>query len=254
MRRLLAALVLVVTAPPTLAWTPQTRIKMVEDAIRLMPESLSLALESHHDNVRRGAVAPMADEDDPAHHPPWSGGTLDAEIATRAESLVVEISEMKSFKAVAERLGELAHFIADAEFPPGASGSDGAGRYPHFSDFCASRREKFPVVFYGHENGALASGDYRAFALAILERSKLNDDELARAYAAAGDPPDPSHFDDRSVPFAVGSLSYSHAVTDIVRAWLAVWERAGGDVGRTPYLDPNAPRSDPPPPSGDRRP
>jgi len=254
MRRLLAAFVLVVTVPPTLAWTPQTRIKMVDEAIRLMPGSLSLALEGHLDDIHRGVVAPMASEDEPSHRPPWSDGTLDAEIAARAESLVVEIQEMKSFKTVAERFGELAHFVADAEFPPGASGADGEKRYAHFSAFCESRREKFPLVFYGHDDAALAGGDYRAFALAVLERSKRNDGQLARAYAAAGEPPDPSHFDDRSVPFAVGSLSYSHSVTDIVRVWLAVWERAGGDIGRTPYLDPNAPRSDPPPPPSDRRP
>ena len=39
-----------------------------------------------------------------------------------------------------------------------------------------------------------------------------------------------------SVPFAVGSLSYSHSVNDIVRAWLITWNAAGGDMGRTPYL------------------
>ena len=60
-----------------------------------------------------------------------------------------------------------------------------------------------------------------------------------RAYAAAGDPPHPSAFDDRSVPFAIASLSYSHAITDVARAWLAAWSQAGGDVGRTPYLERN---------------
>ena len=61
------------------------------------------------------------------------------------------------------------------------------------------------------------------------------DRELARAYAAAGDPPAAAAFDDRSIPFAVGSLSYSRAVNDIVRAWLTAWRMAGGDTGRTPY-------------------
>ena len=31
---------------------------------------------------------------------------------------------------------------------------------------------------------------------------------------------------DRSVPFAVGSLSYSRCVTNIVRIWLEIWQRA----------------------------
>ena len=91
-------------------------------------------------------------------------------------------------------------------------------------------------MFYGHEEDGLARDDYRAFAAGVVRRASAEDRELARAYAAAGDPPDPAAFDDRSVPFAVGSLSYSHGVTDLVRVWLAVWRRAGGDMGRTPYV------------------
>ena len=253
MRRLaVAALASLVAVSSSLAWTPQTRIKMVDEAIRLMPESLSLALADHRDDVRRGAVAPMANEDSPAHQPPWSGGTLDAEIASRAETLVVEVETMTSFAAVAQRFGELAHFVSDAGFPPAASEGDAAGRYVHFADFCETRRERFPLVFYGHEDHELAAGSFEGFALSILARAKSEDGELARAYAAAGDPPDPAHFDDRSVPFAVGSLSYSHTVTNIVRAWLAAWEQAGGDSGLTPYRDLST--SDPDSPGSDRRP
>jgi hypothetical protein len=92
------------------------------------------------------------------------------------------------------------------------------------------------VVFYGHDSAELASGDFRAYALSVMKRARGEDRQLARAYAAAGDPPNPAAFDDRSVPFAVGSLSYSRTFTDIVRVWLAAWEHASGDMGRTPYL------------------
>ena len=37
------------------------------------------------------------------------------------------------------------------------------------------------------------------------------------------------------LPFAVGSLAYSRGITNIVRVWLSVWQRAGGDMGRIPY-------------------
>ena len=42
-----------------------------------------------------------------------------------------------------------------------------------------------------------------------------------------------------------GSLAYSRTVTLVVRAWLAAWRQAGGDVGRTPYLEKPAPRAGP---------
>jgi len=80
--------------------------------------------------------------------------------------------------------------------------------------------------------------------LQLLSTARNDDEELARAYAAAGDPPDPSHFDDRSVPFAVGSLAYSRAVSGIAQIWLSIWSAIGGDMDRTPYLEPDTHRGE----------
>jgi len=71
-----------------------------------------------------------------------------------------------------------------------------------------------------------------------MRRARDEDRQLARAYAVAGDPPSPAAFDDRSIPFAIGSLCYSRSVNDVVRVWLRVWQDAGGDVEYTPYREP----------------
>jgi hypothetical protein len=221
------------------AWQPETRVRMVDEAVRLMPASLRLVLETRREMVLRGMLEPMTEEDGPAHRPPWHGGTLDAEVGLRAKALVDSVERTASFEQVARNFGELAHYVADSSFPPGASGQAGAARYANFAAFCESRRERFPLVFYGHDDPDLDHGDFRAFALRILREARSEDVELARAYLEAGDPPAPAAFDDRSIPFAVGSLSYSRTVTYIVRAWLAAWGRADGDLGRTPYLRPS---------------
>ena len=83
--------------------------------------------------------------------------------------------------------------------------------------------------------------DRAAQVKSILKRARSDDARLSHIYEKAGDPPNPIFFDDRSVPFAVGSLAYSRTVTDIVRFWLDAWNRAHGDIGRTPYLKPAAP-------------
>ena len=70
-----------------------------------------------------------------------------------------------------------------------------------------------------------------------MAEARAEDTELARAYAAAGNPPAAAAFDDRSVPFAVASLSYSRTVTRVVRVWIRAWRDASGDVSRTPYLE-----------------
>jgi hypothetical protein len=226
---------------PTPAWTPETRVRMVDEAVRLLPYSLRLALERHREALLRGALEPMTNEDGPAHLPAASGGSLESSISDAAAGLLGALERPEPFPEIARRFGTLAHYVSDAGFPPGAAGREGLERYRHFAGFCETRRERFPVVFYGHDDDDLARRDYAAFAQGIVGRAAREDGELARAYAAAGDPPDPSAFDDRSVPFAVGSLSYSHSITEIVRIWFAVWEQAGGDTGRTPYRNGGGP-------------
>jgi hypothetical protein len=229
------AIALALSLSPAVAWVPETRVSMVDEAVRLMPASLRAALEHHREDVLLGMLAPMVHEDDPEHRPPWAQGTLDAAVDREARGLLETLGRQTPFGDIARRFGSVAHYVADAGFPPTSSKADGAERYFHFSRFCEERRERFPFVFYGHHDQSLADGDWSGFALRVMDRASQSDSELARAYAAAGDPPNPAAFDDRSVPFAVGSLAYSRSITDIVRIWLSIWERAEGDMGRIPY-------------------
>jgi hypothetical protein len=232
------AILLAVSLSPAVAWAPETRVRMVDEAARLMPAGLRAALENHREALRRGMLEPMVREDGPEHRPPWARGTLDAAVEREALGLLEILGHPTAFDEIARRFGRVAHYVADAGFPPGASKRGGSERYAHFSAFCEDRRARFPFVFYGHDDETLAAGNWRGFALRVMEQASQGDRELARAYAAAGDPPDPAAFDDRSVPFAIGSLSYSRTITHIVRIWLGIWQRAGGDMGRIPYWPP----------------
>jgi hypothetical protein len=232
--RLVAGILFVLTAWPAAAWVPETRVKMVDEAVRFMPPSLRIALEGHRSELLRGMLGPMKTEDAPEHRSPALEGTLDQTVAAEAEELAGILAGQTTFPKIADRFGRLAHYILDAGFPPGVS-PDGDGRYHHFGKFCESRRGRFPLVFYGHDDDMLAAGDYRGYALQVIERSLHNDRQLAEIYTRDAEHPHASNFDDRSVPFAVGSLAYSRSINDVVRVWLTVWEKAGGDVGRTPY-------------------
>jgi hypothetical protein len=211
---------------------------MTDEAVRFMPATLRLALETHREALLRGMLEPQIREDEPEHRPSWSGGSLERQVDLEARALAEMLTTRRPFGEIAQAFGRLAHYVLDAGFPPGAGNPGDPKRYRHFAGFCEDRREKFPLVFYGHQEPALKPDDFLAFAGEVAGRARDEDRELARAYAAAGDPPSPSAFDDRSVPFAIGSLCYSRSVTDLVRAWLSVWEHAGGDMGRTPYKQP----------------
>jgi hypothetical protein len=208
---------------------------MVDDAVKLMPPSLRSVLEKRRDDVRRGMLLPMTAEDAPAHRPPWDGGTVAASVDAAARDLVSGAETRVSFHDVARRFGVLAHYVADAGFPPAAAGAPGAARYAHFAALCETRRPRFPFVYYPRDDAALAQGDFTAFTLEVLGRARGDDANLSRAYADAPNWTDPAAFDDRSVPFAIASLSYSRSVSDIVQAWLAAWRLCHGDLAGTPY-------------------
>lgn len=230
------ALTLAIAATDAAAWTAETRLRVADEAVRFMPASLRLALERHRDDLRRGVLEPMADEDGPEHRAATGGGTLDASVGAAATALQEAVARPMPFRDVVLRFGMLAHFVMDAGFPPLAAGRTAPRRYAHYAEFANRRLGKFPLVFLGHDDPELARGDFRAFARTVVAQAAREDDHLARAYAAAGWPPDPAAFDDRSIPFAVASLSYSRTVNAVVRAWLEAWRRAGGDMGYTPYM------------------
>lgn len=221
------------------AWTAPTRVRMTDDAVLFLPPALRSVIAQRHDPLLRGMLEPMTREDDPAHRPRRSGGTLESSIDSAFRDLVKAVDSHQPFGEIARRFGILAHFVADAGFPPGSGGPDGDRRYAHFAAFCESRRPKFPLVFYGHDSPALARGDVTGFAAAIVERARAQDSDLARAYAQAPSWDDPASFDDRSIPFAIASLSYSRAVTDVAQAWVAAWRACHGDLAGTPYLAPS---------------
>ena len=82
--------------------------------------------------------------------------------------MTAAVDGREPFAVVALRFGELAHFVADAAFPPLAGGSGDEARYAHFSSLVDDRLDKIPLVFYGHGDPMLERGDAAAFARAVL--------------------------------------------------------------------------------------
>jgi hypothetical protein len=228
----LALLVFLCGVTPSSSWTAETRMKMVDDAVKMMPRSLRTVLGTHREALMRGALEPMATEGGPEHAP----AALPGRAAEESDRLVQAVDSLQSFREIAVRFGALAHTVADAGFPPLAAGEQGAGHYTDFALFVEQRMDRFPLVFYGHGDFREQALDRAGYVHEVLARAVENDRKIAAIYAKAGDPPAAAFFDDRSVPFAVGSLSYSRTVNDIVRIWLDAWNRAHGDLGRTPYL------------------
>jgi hypothetical protein len=233
MRHAILVLAPLVACSAALAWAPESRVRIVDQSVRLMPESLRTALERHRRPLLEGMLEPAVEEDGRDHRPAATGGALESAAGRAQAELAEALARPTDFAEIARRLGRVAHWVADAGYPPAhGTDADAGRRYRHFGSFCDGRLDRVPLVFYGHDDLDRGFAPLLGDVVATAER---NDRDLARAYAAAGDPPSPAAFDDRSVPFAICSLSYSQAVTNVVRAWLGAWKEADGDLRRTPY-------------------
>jgi hypothetical protein len=126
---------------------------------------------------------------------------------------------------VIQRLGVLAHLVADANNPFHVAND--APRHSEtrndFETYFERRLVKFPTVFYGLDP-AFRLNRYldRTFARSAKFYPLMRGEYARGGHAAV--------FDDRSTAFGVASISYSRAVTDLVNIYYYIWKEAGGDV------------------------
>ncbi len=242
------SLLLILAAAPSraLGWTPAMDDRVAHEAIRLMPTSLREILETHLADMTAGIREAAGDESGPDHTlDPGQEGSSAATLAARkvAETIAM-INGHKPFADVARSMGALAHVIGDLNDPLQVSSDDPAEqRYAgDYASYVESNLDRYPLVFYGWKDthlglpGRPADGDVASFAESIARRSREHYRHIRRAYASSDPRPVAQRFDVRSLPFGIGSLCYSHTVTDTARIWLHIWGRAHGDLRGTPYL------------------
>lgn len=229
-RMLLCAAVLLAALRPSLAFDAAGRAKIAFDAIRLSPPALGRQLLRHRTDVERGAsIADLATED---------LDTTCRRLAADTDAVVAMIDNHRPFRDISRALGRLAGVISLLNHPLwGESDQQSKEDMKRFAAYFEQRMDRFPLVFSGYEQGPLAEQGPAGLARAIRSRYRGDDERLRQAYHPPGGARVlASGFDDRSVPFAIASLAYSHAVTDVASLWIHLWRRANGDLSGTPYL------------------
>lgn len=236
--------------------------RVAEEAVRLMPSSLRSILQRHEHSLAAGTAAARGDESSAGHtFDPGQGAPSSADrLADLVDEAVAQIDGHAPFARVAETFGAIAHVVGDLNNPLQAAESDPrepdfAGR---FDDYVERSLPRYRLVFYGWDdpltqatNASVAAvavrraprnaaDSSRRALLALAERSarraRAQYGPISRAYDPKNPMPFERRFDVRSLPFGIGSLGWSHSVTDTARVWLHVWRRARGDLKGTPYL------------------
>ncbi len=218
------AAVVAMAAQPAPAWTPAARQAIAEQAAALAPRDLTGQLERHRHALSGAAAAPCPGN---AHD---GGVRLAAAMRQEVTAAVAAIRAHRPFAEIVARLGTLAHLAADLNDPLRVDDGDPAEpRYAaDYARYLDSARPRFAVIFYGGGRRLGDAGDLDRLLGRAVERGRRLYPDVAREYRRIGGRSGLTGFDDRSTAFAVGSLAYSHAVSDVAALLRYVWLEAGG--------------------------
>jgi len=224
---------------PAFAWTNASRVRMVDDALRLLPSSLRELLANRRAVLVAAVATPGSPEDQPDHwqHPDGAYGTAAARAETDARELAAAVDAHEPMARIVARFGRLAHWVGDVNDPLHTGDRDPRLKryYADYQKYLEGQIPRFRLVFLGYRSDLLTRSGPRQFLMASAARSREYARPIGRAYTAEGARVSAQMFDERSLAFGVGSLAYSNAVNDIVRVWLWSWERCHGDTSGTPY-------------------
>jgi hypothetical protein len=258
-RRALAAVVLLIAAPPLArAWPAETMTALARDARKLLPRSLSRLLGEREsevlDELQRfppDVTRALARDLPTGRLRPETLAALEAQCA-RALELLKE--EQVSLGLV--RMGGLLRISADLSDPVLAVGPEGwpPGLTREYYALFAANLNRMPVVIDDPETLKVGRKDLPALWQSLLDRSRLQAPVIRTELFRDGRVVDHRRLDYRSPAWAVSSLAYSRAVTAAAATRLAVWREARGDQTHIPRAKEVTPQEPPGALANDRRP
>jgi hypothetical protein len=230
MMRLGTILLLLSLALPSFAWTPTSDERIAKKAATLAPPDLRMLIEKFEPEYRNGLQLAQAEEERDPHQyfVLTRQGRLRERIDRETSSVIKMVRSGQPMASIVERLGVLAHLIADANNPFHVANDNPRASAMHddFEHYFERKMPRFPTVFYGLEK------DFRldSYLDKTFTRSSRFYPLIAEEYFRGGVRRSSVEFDDRSTAFGVASVSYSRSVTDLVNVYYYIWKEAGGDV------------------------
>ncbi|HYM60499.1 MAG TPA: hypothetical protein VEZ11_06360 [Thermoanaerobaculia bacterium] len=231
MRRLaILILVLAITPLSAKAWLHAADQRIARKSAAMAPPDLRLVLGLYIREYEGGLREAEAGEGTESHYFLVRSlrGKLRQRIEAQTAATIAGLRHGEPLSRIAERLGELAHLLADANNPFHIANDDPrlALSQSDFERYFENRMSVFPTVFYGLDpNFQLLPYLDRTFA-----RTSRFYPLMSEEYFRYGERRTSADFDDRSTAFGVASVCYSHAVTDLVNIYYYIWKEAGGDV------------------------
>jgi hypothetical protein len=221
----------VLAGAPAGAWRPETQEAIAREAAKYAPPDLARQIERHGRSYLAGVREPLSDSAAALHMKNSDGsGKLDATIRAEVEATVRAIQTHRPFAEIVRRFGRVSHFVADANLPLNAANADRDERryFRDYLEYVESARPRFAVVFYGLGDEMRSARDLELWTSRSLARGRKLYPSIGEEYRRIAFARGTSAFDDRSTAFAVAALSYSHAVSEVIRGYRYIWLAAGG--------------------------
>lgn len=224
-------LLVLLAGEPCAAFTPKTRAEITRRAIPLMPDALERQLRRHAETLYRAALRRPTEGPAPGIEP-LNVGRSAKRLSGAVDRAVAAVDGQRPMVELVAQLGRAARVVQDLSLATHLGPFDERHQSFHrqYARYVESRLPRIRFVFRGFANPHLANGDLEAFARRLAQHSRRDYPAVVRSYFPEGRERSAQDFDDRSVAFAVASLSVSRAVTATARVWLAAWHRAHGDL------------------------
>lgn len=219
-------LLLALTAPePARGWSPSTHVEIARQAATISPPDLLGQIKRHEKAFSAGLASSLSGR---SHTD--GGDQLLSRVRGGAGAIVNTIETHRPFREIVRELGRMAAYVAEANNPLKHSADDPREvRYRRdYENYVASAVPRFEVVFYGDGRDLRTEADLTRLLTKTRRRGVELYPLLGLEYARIGTIDGVRLFDDKSTAFGVGSIAFSHAVSDLAAIYRYIWLKAGG--------------------------